>query len=268
MGSKEKIISLVNRFYGDFLMPSRLGFYERILNLAIDSGYQIITLAKFIELVNLKILGKESKYFILRHDIDTDISTAKQFFNIEKNNGIRSTYYFRLSTLDISLMKEINGFGSEASYHYEEIATYAKKNNIKDKQGIYNNISIIRQMFISNFKKIEGMLGYKLLTVAAHGDFANRYLKMPNYELLDDSIRKELGIIAEAYDPIFEQFQKARITDIPYPYFFRPYSPIEAIKLDLQIIYFLVHPRQWRVNRKDNFKFNVQRTWEGLIYGK
>mgnify|MGYP006145381963 CR=1 FL=1 len=60
-----------------------------------------------------------------RHDIDTDLPTARRMFALEQKHGVRASYYFRLSTLDFGLMRDIERYGSEASYHYEEIATYA-----------------------------------------------------------------------------------------------------------------------------------------------
>ena len=261
-------VSLINRFYGDFLMPSRLNTYENILKYAVESGYEFITLANFIKLIDTKNFTGRSKYFILRHDIDSDILTTKLMFEIEKKNKIHSSYYFRLSTLDFNLMKEIIRNGSEASYHFEEIATFAKKFKIKDKQLIYDDMNNIRQIFVKNFCKIEKILGYKILTIASHGDFVNRYLKIINYELLNDEIRNELGIIAEAYDPIFTNYQKARISDSAYPNFYNPYTPIDAINANLNIIYFLVHPVHWRVNIKENFLNNIHRIFEGVKYGK
>lgn len=62
-----------------------------------------------------------------RHDIDTDVGGARAFFEIEKALGIRASYYFRLSTIDRDLMREINSYGSEVGYHYEELATHAKR---------------------------------------------------------------------------------------------------------------------------------------------
>lgn len=266
MKNKTKTLKLIQRFYGDFLMPSRLNEYRNILKNSIDLGYRFITFENFAKLINNYGFDEQSKYFILRHDIDLDIVTTRLIFEIERELKIQSSYYFRLSTLDINLMKEINRFGSEASYHYEEIAAYSKRFHIKDIKLIQENMNNIRQIFINNFYEIEKKLGYKLITVAAHGDFVNRYLGILNYELLNNEIRNELGIIADAYDPIIIRHQYARISDLPYPDFYTPYPLKDALNENLNPIYLLIHPNHWRVNIKENLKENIHRIYEGLKY--
>lgn len=148
-------IWIFNRIYADYFMPSRLKNYERLIMESLDNGFKHITLMEFFDLVKNNNASRFKKYFIHRHDIDTDVKTAKKIFEIEKNHNIKSTYYFRLATLDIKLMQEINEFGSEASYHFEEIATYCKTNHIKTKQEVLENIDKAKEMFKKNIKAIE-----------------------------------------------------------------------------------------------------------------
>ncbi|MFD2270334.1 hypothetical protein ACFS07_02255 [Undibacterium arcticum] len=135
-----------------------------------------------------------------RHDIDTDVCTAKKIFAIEKL-GIKSSYYFRISTLDFAFMREIEEYGSEASYHYEEIATFAKKHHIRDPAEIMKRMAEVRAEFVNNFTSIERRFGLKMTTVASHGDFANRRLRLSNTEILKDKeLRDRCGIVCESYD--------------------------------------------------------------------
>jgi hypothetical protein len=79
----------------------------------------------------------EAAFALLRHEIaiDSDLKTARAMFDLERKLDIRSSYYFRLSTGDIPFMRELEAEGSEAGYHYEEIATFAKCNGIRTKKG-------------------------------------------------------------------------------------------------------------------------------------
>ena len=96
-------MNLVHRFYSDYLLPSRISEYDQILRSALDKGYNHLTLPEFRSLVMSGKLDSNSRLFLHRHDIDTDIATARMLFNIEKKYGIRASYYFRLSTLDFKL---------------------------------------------------------------------------------------------------------------------------------------------------------------------
>jgi hypothetical protein len=66
-----------------------------------------------------------------RHDIDSDLRTARKMFALEVKHGVQASYYFRLSTLDYGFMRDIEAAGGEASYHYEEVATYAKRHRLR-----------------------------------------------------------------------------------------------------------------------------------------
>ena len=255
---------IFNRIYSDYLMPSRLKEYEKIISFLKKNDYEFLTLKEYKNLLDNKNL--KGKYFINRHDIDTDILTAKAFFEIEKKYNVKATYYFRISTLDFEFMKEIEEYGSEASYHFEEIATFAKKNHIKSKDEIFNRMNEIKKLFKQNFFNIESKLGYKLLTVCSHGDFVNRKLKIVNNEIIKDKeLRRELGIIAEAYDKDIMESIDIYISDGAFSIRETAEDIFKRLKNE-NIVYMLTHPRQWRVSWKDNTLENIKRFYEGLVW--
>lgn len=260
-----KFRSIFNRIYADYIMPSRLKEYEKIIKLAIEKKYTHITLKDYYTKLINNELGKK-KYFIHRHDIDTDIRTTKKIFEIEKKYNIKASYYFRLSTITPELMQNIENFGSEASYHFEEIASYCKKHKITTKKKAIDNIEKIKNDFIINFKELESNLGYKFKTVASHGDFVNRKLKLINNELTNDlNLRKSLGINCEAYDSILHDSFDAYISDKPYPKYYSPENIFDVIG-KAEVICMLTHPRQWETNFWINTKDNIQRAIEGFNF--
>src|SRR6185436_15562769 len=153
--------SLYWRIYSDYLMKNRFGLYRAILETALKKGYEHLSLIQFYDLIKKNGLSPGRKTFVLRHDIDSDVNAATLFFDIEKSLGVKSSYYFRLSTLDINLMKQIHQYGSEASYHYEELATYCKQNKIKHNDEVSAHLNFIKEKFKQNFLRIENQLGYK-----------------------------------------------------------------------------------------------------------
>ncbi|MBB6453299.1 hypothetical protein HNQ94_001747 [Salirhabdus euzebyi] len=255
---------LLYRMHSDFFLPNRLGEYKKILQFAIDNGYEMHSISSFWKEINTG-LNPKKRYFINRHDIDSDIKRARKIVEIEREIGIISSFYFRLSTLDFELMKEIEKSGGEASYHFEEIATYAKEKNIQSRDLLYEeeHMDRIRQDFKTHLHYLREVTGLPMRTVASHGDFANRKLNIINHELLSEDVRKELGIDLEVYDDTFMQYVTSRHADRFYPEFYYPSSPMEAIKNGEKVIYFLSHPRQWGAAPLENAKQVWIRLYEG-----
>jgi len=259
-----KLTTVRNRIVSDYLMPSRLYEYEKIIKTLLENDYKILSLKEYKKLLDSNNFN--GKYFVNRHDIDTDVTTTKEFFKIEKKFNVKATYYFRLSTLNFEFMQEIEEYGSEASYHFEEIAQFAKDNHIKSKENILDRIDEIKKIFKQNFKMIEEKLGFKLKTVCAHGDFVNRTLKIVNNEITKDkTLKDELGILCEAYDEDILNSFDIYISDKPYPQFYTPNKIFSYIGKKNKIC-MLSHPRHWKVNWIENTKDNINRVYEGLIW--
>jgi len=257
--------TLLNRVYSDYFMPSRLDKYEELLVRAIDNGFAQTSVRSLFQLI-IDGLALPDKFLMHRHDIDTDIETARKLFVIEKRLNIKSSFYFRLKTLDFKFMKEIEEYGSEASYHYEEIATFAKRNRLRTVTEVRERLVEIRCEFSNNFHAIEKQLGRKLTTVASHGDFVNRRLNFANTEILAcHDLRANCGISCEAYDKKLLNVFDIYISDKPYPQHFFPMSPFQAIEEKARIC-LLTHPRQWKTNWVENSKDNLLRIKEGLSW--
>jgi hypothetical protein len=257
--------TVFSRLYCDYLMPSQLGGYENLVRAAQQSGYVQMSVCHYHDLLKQGCTLPD-KVLVHRHDIDTDLRTTRKLFEIEKKYGIRSSFYFRLSTLDFKLMREIADYGSEASYHYEEVASYAKKNGIKDASLLRARMSEIRNHFIDNFLRVEEHFGRKMRTVAGHGDFVNRRLKINNTEILEDQeLRLRCGIERETYDSELMDNIDIYITDRPPQQFYYPSSPIEALERHRRI-YLLTHPRRLDTNWTANTKENLFRAYEGLTW--
>jgi hypothetical protein len=262
-----RLATIGNRIYGDYLMPSRLDEYDKVIKSLLESGYEHITFRDYNKNFKSDNIVENKKYFINRHDIDSDVATAKEFFKIEKKYNVKATYYFRLSTLDFEFMNEIEEYGSEASYHFEEVATYAKKYNIKTKNEILKHLDKIKNQFKKNLNMIKiKMEGVKVTTVCSHGDFANRELGVVNNIITKDTkLREEFGIECETYDEdILDSFD-IYISDKPYPIYYTPKSIFNYIGKK-NIICMLSHPRQWRTNILINTYDNINRFIEGIQY--
>jgi hypothetical protein len=253
--------TVANRVYSDYLMPSRLGEYESLLQLAQAAGYAQLSVRAFFR----SLAGAPPASAIVhRHDIDSDLRTAHKMFDIEARHGVTSSFYFRLSTLDFGLMREIEAYGSEASYHYEEVADFAKANHLKDADAVRRRFPEIQMAFLQNYERIQDKLAIKLSTVASHGDFVNRRLQVINHEILRDrGFRARCGIECETYDAeLLRQFD-IYISDRPHPQYYHPISPFAALG-QYKRICLLTHPVQWETNWLENTRCNVRRLVEEL----
>ncbi len=248
-------------------MPSKLDAYKTFLGEFMSHGYQICPVAFLWEQIKNGSLKSPNKYLVLRHDVDTDSSTARAMWEIEQSLGVKSSYYFRLSTLDIPLMKQIGLAGGEASYHFEEVATFSKQKHLKTREQVLRRMPYVRQLFRLNLNRLRKETGLPMTIVAAHGDFVNRKLQLYNWEILrPHSFRSEVGVELEVYDEAFLRQVTSRHSEVLPPGIWEPDHPLAAARSGAPVIQILVHPRQWHVNRRENLVDDVRRAWEGICY--
>lgn len=257
--------TILNRIYSDYLMPSRLAKYEALLRQASEAGYAQLSVRSFF-----RALGKpglaDGKVLVHRHDIDSDLRTARKLFAFEAKHGVAASYYFRLSTLDFGFMREIEAAGSEASYHYEEVADFAKRHQMRSGDEVRRYFPTIRAEFERNFARIADGLGAPMATVASHGDFANRRLMVLNHELLrDPGVRARCGIECESYDAALLANFDLYISDRRHPQYYYPSSPFEVLGRQRRIC-FLTHPVQWETNWLENTRCNLRRLTAELAW--
>ncbi len=257
---------ILYRLFNDFLMPPRLDKLEQVLLTALFNGYTFVSIGQFLGLARKGKLDSRARYLMLRHDIDTDVATTRAIWQLECRNGFRGTFYFRLQTADIGLMQEMHASGTEVGYHFEEIATVAKKKGLK---GAIN-LSLLKkdagELFCSNLAALRQKSGLPLCGIASHGDFVNRRLGITNFELLTPQIRKLMNINYEAYDDELVSYLSSRFADMEYPGIWKPGNPLDAIQRGDQVIKLLIHPRQWRSSPLVNAKDNLNRIYEGIRY--
>ncbi len=262
-------MGIASRIYSDYLMSSRLGEYRDIMKQVLSEGYEVIGVADYYIEMLAGRLAKPRKILVNRHDIDTDVNTARRIFEIEKELNARSTFYFRLNTLNVPLMREIKEAGWEVGYHFEEVASYAKRNGIRTKEEILDKLEHIRREFEANFCSVQNMLGFRINTVASHGDFANRVLGVTNHLITDCAeLRDKLDILAEAYDVRLLSSFDIYLADRPPPVGFAPMGPVDAMLAGHKKICMLTHPRHWHASWVDNTKENLIRAYEGWKWSR
>ncbi len=257
--------ALSRRLYADYLMPSRLPLLEAMLREGLAAGYTFHSLGSFHELAEKTGGRPEGLHVILRHDIDTDVATARAMWDLERKLGILGSFFFRLSTIDAPLMKEMEGQGAEASYHFEEIATWVKQKAWSSKEQVASHLEPMQADLLKNLERLRSITGLPMRVLASHGDFANRKVGVMNHALLEDAaFRRSAGVALEAYDEALMGRVSARTSDVPAPRFWSGEAPEVLFQRREPVVHILLHPKQWRTAWGPTTRENVIRLWEGL----
>ena len=158
--------------------------------------------------------------------------------------------------------------GHENGYHFEELATIAKRKGATTQQDIERLLPEMRAAFCRNIEeKYAQAAGSLPRTLASHGDFANRLLNQTNSILVDASIREKYGIVADiSHDKsIWSHFTRV-FSDVEAPHWWVPSSPLVAPPSGRDVTYVLVHPRQYHARVVENTMLDMRRVLEGAAY--
>lgn len=219
-------------------MDFTLKKYEELCQKIAKSNYRVISLKDYFT-------GKPKKFVILRHDVDKSPKNALKMALIESKYDLKSTFYFRIKTLDLEVMKKISDMGHEIGYHYE---------CLDETKGDYGKA-------IKIFKKnLDRFNNFDIKTICMHGNalskWNNRYL-WKKYDF------RKFGILGEAYISVdfseLEYFSdtgrtwdpsKYNIKDIPEGY--KPKIEINStgdlknlVSEGEKNLYILTHPNRW-----------------------
>jgi hypothetical protein len=262
-----RLATIRDRVYGDFLMPSRLDIYLALVERALTAGYEIVSIESYWALTLDGGIDPTRRYLLLRHDVDTDPATVGLMWQSERRIGAQGSFFFRLSTLDIGLMQAIAADGGDASYHYEELATVARARRPRTAEAALALIPEAQDLFAQNLDRLRSITGLPMRVVASHGDFLNRRMGIKNATILDDpDVRAANGIVLETYDPAFLDSVSSYHRDLIYPGSWMHGDPYAAIDRGEPIIYMLIHPRPWRVDRAGNLRDDIGRLREDVAY--
>jgi hypothetical protein len=120
--------------------------YTKLCKAALNSSYTSLALSEYIE-QKAKYTNKHIVLF--RHDIDNkiDIPYALKMAKLEKDMGIKASYYFRIvkDVFNKDAIKTIASYGHEIGYHYEVLQQ--TKGNIKHALVLFEqNLNAFRKV--------------------------------------------------------------------------------------------------------------------------
>lgn len=234
------------------LKNDRLKQYGKYIHYAQENGYQVLSLEDFYRLED----RRKGKHFILRHDVDQGGIYTRKMFEAEKALGVKSTYYFRFSTIDRELIEEMLQAGFDVGLHFETIADWARENSITRKEEI--DMECMKQRLKEEIKKFEELIGHKTFSCCSHGAPENARLGISNNAITENADMEEFQIGFEAYQKALYDFVDCHIMDgalINNFGFSYADTPISAVDDGYENIVFLSHPNHWYCPVKLRIRF-------------
>jgi len=154
-----------------------LKIFGQLLENLLNAGYNFQTFEEFLTHPNDRVV-------ILRHDVDALPQNSLATAQLEKDLGIRGSYYFRIvrQSNKPCFIKPIADLGHEIGYHYEDLAL-SIGNLEKAIAAFEKNLEYFR-----NF--------YPVKTICMHGSPLSKY---DNRDLWKNFKYVDYGILGEPY---------------------------------------------------------------------
>jgi hypothetical protein len=100
------------------LSPSRWTEYRRLLRIALEQGYAVLSLEAWLA---DPAQASRQPLLLLRHDVDQHPASALRMATIEAELGVLSTWYFRWRTAVPRVIEDIRSQGHAVGLHYETL---------------------------------------------------------------------------------------------------------------------------------------------------
>ena len=175
-------------------MDFTLTTYKELLQELLANDYSFQTLENFIQLPN------KEKIVILRHDVDRLPGNSLVMAEIEKEVGIRPSYYFRIvkESYDEDIIRQIAGMGHEIGYQNEDVdlSSRGQKSEVRSQKEL--DYDALLDKAIKSFERNLSILRevVPVKTICMHGSPLSKW---DNRDLWKRYNYRDYGIIAEPY---------------------------------------------------------------------
>lgn len=162
-------------------MDFTLRQYTLLLDAFKEADYRFVTFRYYCE--NKAELA-ESRFVILRHDVDLKAKNSLAVAAIEHKHGIEASYYFRIvgQSNKPGIIKAIAEMGHEIGYHYEDMTIWGGDAK-KAINHFQNQLDYFRQF-------------YPVKTICMHGSPRSKYDGRDLWKHYD---YHDFGVIGEPY---------------------------------------------------------------------
>jgi len=164
----------------------KLGVFSKLIISIIKHDYEFYTLSEFIN-------NPKNKVICLRHDVDHRPLNALRMAEMEADEEIAATYYFRSipSVFKPNIIRRIYDLGHEIGYHYENLSYVGSRHRGISRKQLFE---LAIEDFERNLEKFRRFVPIK--TICMHGSPWSKYDNRELWEIYD---YRDFGIIAEPY---------------------------------------------------------------------
>jgi len=156
-----------------------LSVYRTLVGALQRRGYTVTGVAAFL----MRGSGPE-KVAVVRHDVDRSPAGALAVAHLERELGVATTYYFRITrrVFRPAIMREIEALGHEVGYHYEDLAACG------------GDLAKAWERFQANVARFRAVCS--LSTICMHG---RPWSRVDNRDLWTRFDYRTLGILGDPY---------------------------------------------------------------------
>jgi hypothetical protein len=209
--------------------------YATLLNQILDSSYRCIT---FSEQLRIHLNHDSIKLCLLRHDVDISMDYALDMGRIEKQLGIRSTFFLMLRSPMYNLMsrhskrsmEELIDLGHEIGLHFD--ASCTRRHNNKIEQEINFELDVL-----------SNIAGQRVRAFSFH---------QPSNEIIQLKI---------AIPEVINTYNPDQLNDYKYisdsNRVWQKMNPYEFLSCGFERIQILIHPIWWMCN-----EISTQECWD------
>lgn len=238
-------------------MDFTLSTYKRLLEILKTSKYEFVT---FVHLAEHSAENRLDKIAVLRHDVDLIPENALDMAVLEKDFGIKGSYYFRMvpESFDEVIISKIAEMGHEIGYHYETVsAVTGRKLKVESDWNKDEIIDRAYELFCKELEEFRKIVVIK--TICMHGSPRGKW---DNRIIWEKYNYRDLEIIGEPYFDVDwnevgyltdtgrrwngDKFSIRDKVDTKYKFDFKTTDDIiKNINLLPDKILFTIHPQRW-----------------------
>jgi hypothetical protein len=221
------------------LSRARWPEYRRFLERARTEGYELVAVEEWV----LAGVPAEGRVLVLRHDVDQHPRSALAMAAVERELGVRSTWYFRWRTAHPEVIRRLRSGGFSVGFHYETLTRLALVRGLGAEDEVSGLIEPARRRLRGEIAAFQDLHG-QIRSACPHGD--SRVPGVTNAVLLKGQDAADYGLEFDGNDAMRGRISYW-LTDrsIPEGRWRDGVDPFEVLAEKHSPLLCLTHPNNW-----------------------